>query len=333
MPHRVGRREKDLPGEDEVRDLALAQAVATFRPPFEVAVAGLCDTYCPAGRATLVTPVFLLLLVELAARNAAAFIEELLDHGKLKASLRVLDRGEVRRKKEALVDSLTVFCQGRAGQKGAEAERLFVAAFGAAFTPDRLYATQVAGVASHLGGLMAGIRAHLVDQLAGAWTQLDERRRKIIQDVEWKKEANTSPGRRDQGGRFKAGEPAWQGPRRAWPAPQALDQPRQQPAEHGVAMGMTQPQPQGGRGGGRGAGDREGGRGPRIGAVRDVDHDVPVPGHLEPKVREYNERARKEGRDFLCVWSSKERGGCKKPDCRWIHPQSEEAWAQALKGL
>ena len=59
--------------KEEVKDQALAFAVASYRPGLEVAVAGLCDMYCPAGLSSLVTPVFLQSLVGLAVKNTAGW--------------------------------------------------------------------------------------------------------------------------------------------------------------------------------------------------------------------------------------------------------------------
>lgn len=67
--------------------------------------------------------------------------------------------------------------------------------------------------------------------------------------------------------------------------------------------------------------------------MRDVSKDVCVPSHLEPKVKLYNDRAYQGGGVFLCVFSMHSKGGCRKPACPWIHPQTEEAWVEVLKGL
>ena len=67
--------------------------------------------------------------------------------------------------------------------------------------------------------------------------------------------------------------------------------------------------------------------------MRDPSLDVLVPNHLELKVSLYNDRAYKEWWVFLCSRSTGKAGGCRKPTCPWIHPQSVEAWAEALRGL
>ena len=315
--------------KEEVKDQALAFAVASYRPGLEVAVAGLCDMYCPAGLSSVVTPVFLQSLVGLAVKNTAGFVEALLDHSTVRAGLKDLDRGEVGRKKNAMADGLTRFCQGREGS--AAMGRMFVEAFGGAFTLPRLYNTRVAEAAGNLGGLMAGIRALLVEQLVESWTVLEERKRRIVQDVGWKKEAQAPLGERGPGGRFKVAEQpqAWQA------APPPLAQPWRQQAPHGQGLGPPLPPPQGGRGGGGKTGGRGCGRGGRgaAGAMRDPSLDVLVPNHLELKVSLYNDRAYKEGWVFLCSRSTGKAGGCRKPTCPWIHPQSVEAWAEALRGL
>ena len=295
---------------EAVRDLAKAWAVSNYRGPLEVEVAELCGTYCPEGQASVVTPVFLKTLGEMAVRNTAGFIEELMGSSQVKASMRELDRGEVPRKREALVDSLSLFCRKRGDS--AAVDKLFMSAFGVGFTLDRLYMTQVSEAAGNLGSLVAGIRALLVGQLVDTWASMEEMKRKIVREVAWKRGARSPPGqlgqggggRRGPGGKFQATEqvPPWVPRQQPWQGPQPMALAGQQQAVpgQGLAMGQTQPQRQGGRGGGRGEESRAGGRGTGPGEMRDVSKDVCVPSHLEPKVKLYNDRAY-QGGGYFCV--------------------------------